>query len=533
MPIDGTFIHFLLDEITPKINKGIINKIHQISSYEFIFIIRSNFVNHQLYINIGPQNSRLFISNKKYDNPLKPYNFCMLLRKYLERGVIENIYQIGNDRQVCLTINSYNDLEDITSFNLYIELTGKSSNLILTSSDNIIIDAVKKVSPISETSRTILPKAHYEIMSSMKINPYLASNDTFFEDLEGCSKDLINEFNYNNSFKEVINKDVFPVVYQNKKRTFYAFKLDYLEDDYITYPSLCSLLDDYFITNKTETNSEFAYIEKVIKREINKKKNKLINLNDDLENAKEHLSDGDLGILLQSNLYLVKPKSDHIVVENFLNDFSEISIPLDPMLSPSDNLKHYFKNATKAKNALKEVNNQINITKDEIDYLETILYQLPFLTQTELDDVKEELAKNHILHKYSSKAKKNKKISFLTYNIDDVDIIIGKNNLQNDYLSNKLAKPNDYWFHVKDLPGSHVIVRSNNLNEKIIRFAANAAACFSKAYSSSSVAVDYTLVRNLKKIPKTKGYHLTYSTNKTIYIDPDQKLLNSEKQSYR
>lgn len=538
MPFDGTFIHYLLNEIKPKINKGIINKIHQISSFEFIFIVRANFTNYSLYINVGPQNSRFHLTDKKYDNPIQPYNFCMLLRKYLERGIIENIEQFGNDRQICFTINSYNDLDDNVIYKLFIELTGKSSNLILTNSSNLIIDVVRKVPPVNELTRTLLPKAQYEIMKSAKINPFIANSDTYFEDLEGCSKDLIKEFsfqfdNFQNNFKTIINQEIKPVVYQNNKRTYYAYPLKHLSDDFITYPTLSSLLDDYFINNKTETNSEFSYIEKVIKREITKKKNKLINLNDDLENAKSHLQDNDIGILLQSNLYLVKPKSSSITVENFLNHNEEITIILDPLLSPSDNLKHYFKNAAKAKNALKEVNNQLTITKDEIDYLEGIYYQLPFLTSLELEEVKRELAKNHILHKYQSKNKQSKRINLLTYNIDGIDIIIGKNNLQNDYLSNKLAKPNDTWFHVKDLPGSHVIVRGNNLTEEIIRFASNAAACFSKAYASSSVPVDYTLVKNLKKIPRTKGYHLTYSTNKTIYIDPDQKLLNSKKAIYR
>ncbi len=533
MPIDGTFIHYLLEEITPKIKTGLINKIHQISSYEFIFIIRANFTNHQLYLNVGPQNARLHLSEKKYDNPLKPYNFCMLLRKYLERGLVENIEQIGNDRQIRLTISSYNNLEDMTTYYLYAELTGKSSNLILTSSNDIIIDAVKKIVPLNDEGRTILPKAKYIPMKSNKLNPFTALDDTYFGDLEGCSKELLNEFNYQNSFKKVLNQPVKPVIYKSGKKPFYAFPFLHLDDDYETYDTLSHLLDVYFVSDKTETNSEFAYIEKTVKREIEKKKNKLKNLNDDLTNANLHLDDNNYGILLQANLYLVKPLTKSVTVQNFLNDGEEIEITLDPLFSPSENLKKYFKSSKKAKTAILEVNKQIELTKDDIDFLEGIYYQLPFLTQAELEDVKDELAKSHFLHQYKSKNKKSKKPVILTYTIDSVEIMIGKNNLQNDYLSNKLARGNDYWFHVKEMPGSHVIVRTNSLTEKIIRFAANAAACFSKGHLSSSVAVDYTLVKNLKKIPKSKGYHLTYSTNKTIYIDPDLELLNKEKASYR
>lgn len=533
MPLDGTFIHYLLSEIEPVINKGLINKIHQISSYEFIFNIRANFTNHQLYINVGPQNSRLHLTTKKYDNPPKPYNYCMLLRKYLERGIIEKVEQIGNDRQIRLTISSYNDLEDITSYHLYIELTGKSSNLVLTTSNDIIIDATRKVSPLNETTRIILPKAHYELMNSNQVNPFNVENNLSFDNLEGCSKDLLKEFNYQNSIQKVLNQPLNPVIYHNQKRTFYAFPLKHIEAEFEEFDSLSHLLDNYFITSKTETNSEFAYIEKIVKREITKKKNKLANLNDDLAKANTHLEDNTYGVLLQANMYLLKPRMSSITLPNYLNNYEEVEIPLDPLLSPSENLKKYFKNAKKAQTALLEIAKQIEITNDEIEFLENIFYQLPFLTQNELEDVKDELYKNHYLHQYKKGLKKNKKLSFLTYNIDGVDIIIGKNNLQNDYLSNKLARGNDYWFHVKDMPGSHVIVRSSNLTEKIIRFAANAAAYYSKGTLSSSVAVDYTMVKNLKKIPKTKGYHLTYSTNKTIYIDPNLELLNSEKAIYR
>lgn len=188
MPIDGTFIHYLVDELKPIVEKSLISKIYQPSNNEIIMQIRSNFINYQLYWNIGMDNPRIHISYKKYDNPETPYNFCMLLRKYLERGIIEKIEQIGNDRVIKLTIFSYNEMGDANTLYLYFELTGRSSNFILTSNNNIIIDAIRKLPPSETSLRSILPKGKYVLPSSDKINPFIAIDDTFYYNLEAVFK---------------------------------------------------------------------------------------------------------------------------------------------------------------------------------------------------------------------------------------------------------------------------------------------------------------------------------------------------------
>ena len=534
MPIDGFFVHHLVNELSPTVNNSLITKIYQPSKSELVFQIRNNYQNHQLYFNVDFDYPRVYLSGKKYVNPNLPFNFCMLLRKYLERGIIEKIEQVENDRVICLTINSYNEMEDSTSFKLIFELTGRNSNLVLVNSDDIIIDSIRKYPPSDTNSRYIIPKAKYLYPESKQINPFNASSDTYFNELEGCGKDLKNEFIYVNEFKSVILRETTPIIYKDKKDFFYCIKLHHKDNEFTTYKSLSEMLDVYFTKVEIQINEEANKLYKSVKREIDKRVKKLKKFVDELTSAKEKLQSKDYGVLLQSYLYLIKKGDKSITVNNFLDDNKEVTITLDETLDPVENLKQFFKQTKKAENACNQIVKQIQITKEEIEYLEDIFYQIKFLNIKEVEEVKNELINNKILfEKQKKNSNKKVKIQLASYNIENVEILIGKNNIQNNYLTNKFARPNDYWFHVKDMPGSHVIVRTTELNETIIRFAANLAACFSKGSISSSVPVDYTQVKFLKKIPGVKGYKVTYTNNKTIYIDPDINTINNYKAIYK
>ena len=215
---------------------------------------------------------------------------------------------------------------------------------------------------------------------------------------------------------------------------------------------------------------------------------------------------------------------EQVVVINFLENNEEIIINLDPNKDPSENLKIFFTKGKKAKKTLIEANKQLVIVRDEIEYLENILFQLEDATPTECEEIKNELIQNGYIRNKTKRSSKNQKLSITKYTIDEIDIYIGKNNLQNNYLTHTLAKPYDYWFHIKDGTGSHVIVKVPNIEfeitETIIRFAANAASYYSKFRTSSSVPVDYTRVKYIKKIPGQMGSKVTYTNQLTIYIDP-------------
>jgi predicted ribosome quality control (RQC) complex YloA/Tae2 family protein len=293
------------------------------------------------------------------------------------------------------------------------------------------------------------------------------------------------------------------------------------------------MLEEYYDESLKTVNYNGIELEKLIKKELKKAVLKHTNLQNDLAKAKENVKYSHIGILLQSNLYMVKKGDSKVKVFDYINTNQDIEIELNPLLDPSQNLKAIFNKSKKANNALTEVSKQIEKVLNEITYLNTLLFQISISNNNDLEEIKNELMLNGYLKQSSKFKKKQYKLDFLTYKLDDVTIYVGKNNTQNDYLTHKLASSNDYWFHVKDIPGSHVIVKvpENNpnyiLTEKIIRTSANIAAYYSSAKTSSSVPVDYTKVRNLKKVPGYKGSFVTLTNQKTIYIDPDLELINS------
>lgn len=533
MPIDGVFVHYLVEELKDQLVGGRINKIYQPHPLDLIFNIRVNNSNLNLLLSSNLSAPRLNITDKKYDNPDKPYTFCTNLRKYLERGFINDISQIGNDRVVKLSINTFNEFGDEVTLFLFLELMGRNANIILTDSNLKIIEAIRHFLPDKDidNNRIILPKVIYELPLKNKFTN-IFDNLTDEElkelshDLEGCSKLFLDEVNYVNSVKALINRQIEPVYYPKNPKAFYVFPLKHLEDDYQIFPNLSSLLDYTFKEENKKSSVEYSNLNTFLKREINKLNSKLKNLNKDRDKALPHLEDKTLGLLIQANLYQIKKGDNKFTTYNFYQNNEKITINLNPMLDPSQNMKRFFTLAKKAENTLKHYEIQTDLTKKEITYLEGIKEALEYADKSALAEIRSELINGGYL-KDNQKTNKKLKVSYTHYTLNNAEIWIGKNNLQNDYLTNHLAKPNDYWFHVKDAPGSHVILRCEELNEKLIRLSALAAALFSKYRKSSSVAVDYTLRKYIKKIPGLKGCEVTYTNQKTIYIDPDDELFQT------
>ncbi len=541
MSIDGIFVHYLKCELEALLTKSKINKIYQPNPLELVLQLRRDNRNYQLLLSASLDAPRLYITEQNFINPVVPGNFCMLLRKYIERGIITNITQYQNDRLIKFTINTYDELGDNINYGLLFELMGRNSNIILINDEsNIIIDALRKVVPNESTSRYIIPKAIYTYpLQENKVNPFSINNDFIpYENLQGVSKMAINELKnfYVNDVNRFITQQIYPTIFkQGNKVDFYCFPLKSItSDETIHFETLSKMLDYYYSTYKRTINNNNINLIKQVKRLLSHQNTKLANLSADLEKAKENLKYKDLGILLQANLYLVKKGMTEITVSNFLNNDENTTIILNPMLDPSKNLKQIFNKGKKANNAIFELDFQINKTKEEIRYLNDILDMIEFATNNELEEIKQDLLLNSEQYKNKLKTKKNNKkikMDIQHFNFDNITIWIGKNNLQNDYLTNKLARNNDYWFHVKDASGAHVVASVPHnlddfiLSEQAIRLLANLAAYFSKYSSSSSVPVDYTKIKYIKKIPGSKGYHVTYTNQKTIYIDPDYNLI--------
>ena len=542
MSIDGCFIHYLTTELNKEILNFKINKIYQPAPLEIVLQLRGKnetglIVNKQLLISSKLDHPRIHLLTKKISNPEVPNNFCMLLRKYIERGVIKEIKQYQNDRLIELHINAYNELDDENTFILIFEIMGRNSNIILLNSENTIIDALRKLPPSFDNLRTIIPHAKYNYPSSTKsINPFNKEIPLLLDNLQGVSKQLLNTLNEldSSNILSFLNQEIKPVIFKTEKKLdFYAYPLSNDYEVISTHQTLSEMLEEYYNESLKTVNYNAVELEKTIQKELKKANVKLSNLTLDLQKAKENLKYSNIGILLQSNLYKVKKGDTKVIVLDYFNNNKELEINLNPLLDPSSNLKAIFNKAKKASNAIVEVKKQIDIVLKEIEYLNTILFQLSIADNKDLEEIKLELSLNGYLKSNQKYKKKQQKIEFITYKVDDILIYVGKNNTQNDYLTHKIASSNDYWFHTKNLPGSHVIVKipENDPNfimsEKLIRAAANIAAYYSTGKTSSSVPVDYTKVRYLKKVPGMKGSFVTLQNQKTIYIDPDINLIKN------
>lgn len=540
MSMDGIFIHYLVEEFNSFLNKGKINKIYQPNPLDIVIQVKKDGSTYQLLLSASLDSSRLYLTKQSFVNPATPGNFCMLLRKYIERGIITNIKQYQNDRIIMFEVNTFNELGDNVNYHLILELMGRNSNVILIDENNKIIDAIRKLPPSDTTTRYIIPKASYELpIQENKVNPFTDNtDDVLLDNIQGLAKNIEKEITeyYNGNIKAFLSQKIKPTIYQNgNKFDYYCFDLNSYQMINNSFTTLSEMLDYYYNQYKKTINYSNSDLIKQVKRLITHQKTKLNNLNDDLIKAKDNIKFKDLGILLQANLYNVKKGMSSIIVTNFLGNNEKLTIALNPELDPSKNLKQIFTKGKKASNALIEVQKQIDKVTNEINYLEDIQSMIEFSTATELEEIKLDLFSNSEQYKNKVKklTKKNKKLEIQHFSFQDVTIYIGKNNLQNDYLTNKLARNNDYWFHVKDSSGAHVIVSvpgnasDYQMNEETIRLAANLSAYYSKYSSSSSVPVDYTKVKYLKKIPGLKGYHVTYTNQKTIYIDPSYDLIKN------
>lgn len=539
MSMDGIFVHYLTYEFNNTILKAKINKIYQPNPLEILLQLRTSNQTFQLLISASLDSSRIYLTKQAFENPQVPGNFCMILRKYIERGIITIISQYQNDRLIIFTINTYNEMGDNADYRLIVEIMGRNSNVILINEDNKIIDSIRRVPPTENNNRYIIPKATYVFpIQNDLLNPFEVDVSYPIANYQGIAKVIQNEIMnyYDGDVKKFLENKIVPNIYtKENKQDFYCFLLSsFNSDSILTFKTLSEMLDYFYNVCKQTINYTNMDLIKQVKRLITHQNTKLANLIDDLNKAEENLKYKDLGILLQANLYMVKKGMTSINVIDFIHNGEEITIDLNPMLDASKNLKQIFNKGKKASNALIEVTNQINKTKEEIRYLNDILSMLEFATASELDEIKLDLITNSEQYKNKAKklsSKKNNKISIQHFNYEDVTIYVGKNNIQNDYLTNKLARNNDYWFHVKDGSGAHVVVSVTNnnpsftLSEQVIRLAASIAGYYSKYSKSSTVPIDYTKVQYIKKIPGTKGYHVTYTNQKTIYIDPDYELI--------
>ncbi|MGE6753172.1 Rqc2 family fibronectin-binding protein [Rossellomorea sp. NPDC071047] len=566
MSFDGLFTRSMTKELNENLLNGRINKIHQPYKNEIIMIIRANGKNHKVLLSAHPSYSRVQITKENYENPSVPPMFCMLLRKHLEGYIVEGIKQVELDRMIIIEVKGRNEIGDISYKQLIIEVMGRHSNIILVDKErNMILDSIKHISPSMNTHRTVLPGHPYVLPPQQdKNNPLIATSEDVLRALDfnsgkldkqivqafaGISplyaKEVVhragigNQSTISESFLKLIqyakSNDTTPTLISGEKETFYWMDLEHLKGEKQSFPSLSELLDRFFYQKaaRDRVKQQGNDLERFIRNERDKNVNKIEKLKKTLEDAQQADRYQLLGELLTSNLYAVERGMTEVSVVNYYDENGEsIIIPLNPQKSPSENAQNYFSRYQKAKNAVKIVHEQIEKADEEIVYLEQLLQQLESASTKDVEEIREELEEEGYLRvrKQTKKKKAHVKPVLENYTSSDgTQILVGKNNKQNDYLTNKVAGKEDIWLHTKDIPGSHVVIKSPDPSEETIKEAAKIAAYFSKARESSSVPVDFTEVKQVKKPKGAKPGFVIYEGQQTVYVTPDLDLVRSLK----
>lgn len=564
MAFDGIICSAVVAELNTLILEGKINKIFEPNKNEIVIGIYSKGKNLALSINIDPVNYRINLTTHSKPNPKNVYNFCMVLRKHLTGGTIKKVYMNGLDRIIYIDIDCYNELNDHITKTLIIELMGKHSNIILVNSDNIIIDSLRHLNKLDNSLRDILPGYKYIEIENAKFDFQSSTFDSFYKNIKennvskissaisncftGFSKSGVSYTLNSLNIKDDVN-----VAVSDYKKLYTYFSellkqsiadiscteinLSNKKDFYITNVSSKDILINFFIDDfyfdkevKEKFESSKSNTLRSLLEKIRKLSDKLKNIDSKLKECSKMETYKLYGELITSNLYRIPNyNQENITLENYYDNNSPISIPLDSTISPSANAKKFFKKYRKLQNTVSTVEKQKESIKLELDYLDSIVYEINNCTNLdELDAVIAEISEDYGISnaKQDDANKKSKKTVAnmpTEYKIDGYTILVGKNNKQNDNLTCKLAKKNDLWFHTKDIHGSHVVLRldkNKKATDSIIYKCATIAAYYSKAKLSQNVPVDYTFIKYVRKPNGAKPGMVIYTDNKTLYVNP-------------
>ncbi|WP_341301882.1 NFACT RNA binding domain-containing protein [Lysinibacillus sp. FSL H8-0500] len=564
MAFDGLFTYSITADLQQLVT-GRITKIHQPNAQEVILHIRANGKNHKLLFSIHSSYARVHLTEQTIDNPAEPPMFCMLLRKHLEGGFIASIKQHDFDRIIIVEINSKNEIGDPIVRELHAEIMGRHSNLLLIDQEQgKIIDSLKHLPPSVNSFRTVLPGQPYIAPPTQhKWNPLTVTDEEltlFFAELKNV-KEVVAQFagfsplhaeelvsrlatasNTIACFREFMtsfaNGGIKPMyVLANRKTYFSPIELTHLQGEVTVYPNVHALLDRVFFARaeRDRVKQQAGDLERWLQNEIDKLALKTKKLTKDYERASKLDQFQLYGELLMANIYAFDKGAKEVTVTNYYSETGEeITIPISERKTPIENAQSYYTKYTKAKNALIMVQEQLEKTKEEIAYFEMLAQQVQQASPGDIEEIREELAEQGYLKlRHAKKKKKPVKPEPERYlSSTGIAISVGKNNKQNDMLTFKLAKRTDIWLHTKDIPGSHVVIHASEPDETTLREAAILAAYFSKARDSSSVPVDYTEIRQVKKPNGAKPGFVIYFEQKTLYIDPDEAvILQLKKQS--
>ena len=564
MAYDGIITYAITKELGDKITSGKIEKVYQPGSEELLILIHTRNGNVRLFISCNSQSARVCLTTGTYVNPQQPPTFCMLLRKHLQGGRITEIRQKDSERIIEIDIEAQNEMGFSVSRRLIVEIMSKHSNIVLVDIETgKIIDSIKRISIDVNRYRQLLPGIIYKYPPEQDKIPFrevtadmeLPHDDrALMARIGGISPSISREMLINCRVKNdvlmksaeparrlleitgsVESKTYTPRVYidNGTPREFHITDLEEYEGlDRIDFVSLSECVEFYF-SNREVSNlvrQKAMPLQKSVQASLSKALLKKKRLSEDLLNAENSDKYRLYGELLTANIHAVRPGSRKATVTNYY-DGSLIDIPLDEKIGASANAQRYFKKYSKARTAIHEKQAQLEENEGDIAYLESVLQALDAAdTVPLLEAIRDELESTGYVRrrqKVSQRKRKAAKPEPYRYTLSDGTLVlVGRNNIENDYLTLKLASKTDVWMHTKDIPGSHVIVRLedgrnvNDLPAEIIYEAASIAAFHSKASGSTNVPVDYVPVRYVRKPNGAKPGMVIFTHNKTVYVDP-------------
>ncbi len=577
MALDGLTIHALVDELKNCLNGGRLLKISQPENDELQLTIRVEKEQYKLLISAGASLPLMYITEGSKSSPLTAPNFCMLLRKHLNNAKIIDIYQPGLERIINIKVEHYNDMGDLCYKLIIVELMGKYSNIIITDLEGKIVDSIKHISANVSSVREVLPGRTYFIPDTTnKKNPLETSKAVFisticesslpaskaiYTSFTGISPVIAEEICFRsnidsekpanvldtmelealyNTFDDIIecvklNKFQPNIIYTMDgqdliPKEFAPFTLSLYSDDKskVAYIDSISQVLEQFYSKKsavTRIRQKSYDLRRIVQTTLEKDYKKYEIQSKQIKDSEKKDKYKIYGELITAFGYGLEPNATSLIAQNYYDDNKEITIPLDKDLSPMENAKKYFEKYSKLKRTAEAMESIIIETKEEISHLESIMNALDIaVTEDDLKQIKEELIQaGYIKRKSSDKKAKYTSKPFHYVSSDGYDMYVGKNNIQNEELTFKVANGGDWWFHSKNFPGSHVIVKTNGdeLPDRTFEEAASLAAYYSKGREQEKVEIDYIQRKHIKKVAGSKPGFVIYHTNYSMAIAPN------------
>ncbi len=584
MSLDGIAIRALAEELQQALSGGRIDRIQQPDASTIVLSVRRFGHTDRLLLSCNAQTARICITETARANPSQPPLFCMVLRKHLEGSRIAAVRQMGWERAVEIVCEGFDELGEPAERILIGELMGKHSNLILIDPrSGLILDAARHLGADVDRYRQVLPGVAYvapppqgkralpELSEEELIGFFLQApasmsvKKILLEHIAGLGPqtatelvcrsgldpeartDFLGQYEYDRIWQQILwlrdltERHAYrPTLVEDGKRAlaFAPFPLEQLHSfPQVTYPSMSALVER-FIGRREQENlfrQRSGDLARIVDREIERCEKKL---NLQLEKVQEGENAGQLkiwGELLTANLYQLRQGREARVVDYYDPAQPVVAIPMQENLTPNENAQRYFKKYAKAKSGAQQAAVQAAHTRDELKYLESVRESLQNAqTLEDLQEIRLELESGRYVRARAGKKQRRNKpakerepaLQPLVLHYGEIEVVVGKNNIQNDYVTMRLARGNDVWFHAKDVPGAHVILRNHQAQRELpgeaLEFAAHLAAYFSKSRHSALVPVDYTLKRNVRKPGGAKPGRVIYENQKTIYITPDE-----------